>query len=258
MKNALIQHSSITKLTAYEFRIYAYLCSQCQVLTGETVKMSNPEIMEALGLSDKKYFLKIIKSLEIKGLISRSHPTGQSVEYYIRPLRQIAGYVELYDEYDNYSLISEDTILRLSPAELHIFATLLSYVYSNNVQCFPSKETLAKQTGLSVRTVFNSTEKLEELGLLTKKRRKNQSNLYIIRHMIKTKKESTFLSPSNQEIQAYVRKQKTNIDKQGKTNKEITQDVFNVVSCLSNLRYIDNETGEIFEGVAVLDKLVKN
>lgn len=72
----------------------------------------------------------------------------------------------------------------LKPDERLIFIYLRMHSDSKTGQCFPSLNTLAKETGISKRTVQRCIEKLQEKGVVKVVHRKtesgNQSNIYIL------------------------------------------------------------------------------
>jgi DNA-binding MarR family transcriptional regulator len=67
---------------------------------------------------------------------------------------------------------------KLSPGDKLAFAMLLSYAWQNDY-CFPGQVRLAKDMGLSDRSVRTHLKSLEAKGLLTIRRRgQGQTNIY--------------------------------------------------------------------------------
>lgn len=68
--------------------------------------------------------------------------------------------------------------IRLSSGDKMTFAMLLSYAWQNDY-CFPGQERLAKDLGLSDRSVRTHLKALEALGLLAIQRRgQGKTNIY--------------------------------------------------------------------------------
>ncbi|MCM7468117.1 helix-turn-helix domain-containing protein [Enterobacter bugandensis] len=68
---------------------------------------------------------------------------------------------------------------RLTPTEKIVYSALLGY-QENAGSVFPSNAYLAEMLGMSEISVKRSTKKLESLGLITKTRRFNKSNLVTV------------------------------------------------------------------------------
>ncbi len=61
--------------------------------------------------------------------------------------------------------------------------TILARFADENGKCFPSIEKLSELIGKDKRTVIRYTKKLEEKGLIEKKRRFNQTNIYYLKNV---------------------------------------------------------------------------
>lgn len=62
-----------------------------------------------------------------------------------------------------------------------VYAMLLSYAWGNKNSSFPGQETLAKDCGISRRSVINAIQELERQGFITVMRRgQGKTNLYIL------------------------------------------------------------------------------
>lgn len=66
------------------------------------------------------------------------------------------------------------------PAMQKIVLVMLADHNSKNGLCFPSYDTLAKECGMTKRSVINQVEKLESAGLLTIEHFKNRTNRYVL------------------------------------------------------------------------------
>jgi len=69
---------------------------------------------------------------------------------------------------------------RLNPTDKLVYCALLSY-QENGLDVFPSNTHLAQTLGVSESSVKRSTKTLESLGLITKNRRFNKSNLVSVK-----------------------------------------------------------------------------
>lgn len=79
---------------------------------------------------------------------------------------------------------NKDALRGMKPAAQCLFMWLCQYANTTG-KCFPSKKTLAADTGMSERSVLNSMDELEQVGLVVKenrtdKKKGNKSNLYQI------------------------------------------------------------------------------
>lgn len=85
----------------------------------------------------------------------------------------------------NFTIVENEVIdsSELTPAEKMVYITLCRFAYHD--KCHPSTATIAELAGISRRAVFRAINKLCELGLIEKRRRKtkesgNTSNVYTI------------------------------------------------------------------------------
>ena len=63
---------------------------------------------------------------------------------------------------------------------LVVYMALSRYRNSTTQECFPSKELLAEETGISVRSVHNALRQLERLGVIKTTGRKGRASLYTL------------------------------------------------------------------------------
>lgn len=80
-----------------------------------------------------------------------------------------------------FSVVPEE--LTLDPAvtdrALRVWCRLDRYAGANG-QAFPSTERLARDLGCSQESIWRATKNLRETGWMTRKRRRNGSNLYTL------------------------------------------------------------------------------
>lgn len=83
---------------------------------------------------------------------------------------------------NNFTSISNKLIKdnRLTTTERMIFIVLSTFAYGDKRECYPSRETIAKEVSRCLRTVSRCIKKLEELGYITIKRNTGYVNTYII------------------------------------------------------------------------------
>ena len=102
------------------------------------------------------------------------------------------------DDQRHFSLIYHDFVESklLDYYEKMIFICLKKYADNETKQAFPSLSTISKITGISKRKVQNCLKHMQELGVITCKRRKTEngdytSNLYILHDYAKLWKDGT-------------------------------------------------------------------
>lgn len=102
------------------------------------------------------------------------------------------------DDQRHFSLIYHDFVESklLDYYEKMIFICLKKYADNETKQAFPSLSTISKITGISKRKVQNCLKHMQELGVITCKRRKTEngdytSNLYILHDYARLWKDGT-------------------------------------------------------------------
>jgi len=79
---------------------------------------------------------------------------------------------------------------KITPAAKLVYAMLLSYAWQNDF-CFPGQARLAKDIGISVRSVVSYIQELEkERFVVTKKRGQGRSNLYELNLTVNPKRKA--------------------------------------------------------------------
>lgn len=72
----------------------------------------------------------------------------------------------------------------LKAADKSVYAVLCMYAGNTTSECFPSRDTLIKKSGVSDKTLRNSIAKLKECGYISVEKRYNKegraSNLYTL------------------------------------------------------------------------------
>lgn len=76
-----------------------------------------------------------------------------------------------------------------------VYCLLLSFTESTG-NAFPSNQYIADQIGISKRAVIDNTAELERLGLISKKRQFNNSNIYTVNEWNIDKGSATVAPPS--------------------------------------------------------------
>src|SRR5690554_6205642 len=78
--------------------------------------------------------------------------------------------------------VLKDTELKAS--DKSVYAVLCMYADNDTSDCYPSRDTLMKEAGVSDKTLRNSIDKLKERGYIDVKRRNNfrgrATNLYVL------------------------------------------------------------------------------
>lgn len=84
-------------------------------------------------------------------------------------------------------IISPERSIRLDAASRSLLFILISRGAGGQGSCFPSLQTLAVESGSSVRTVMRRLVELERAGIVVRRRRLDSSNVYRINTVVVTK-----------------------------------------------------------------------
>ncbi len=76
------------------------------------------------------------------------------------------------------TIIKNDTWAKMSLASKALYPVVKSYVASENGAAFPSYDTLAKKSGLSLQSVSKALNELAELGMITATKAVGKKSIY--------------------------------------------------------------------------------
>jgi DNA-binding transcriptional regulator GbsR (MarR family) len=76
------------------------------------------------------------------------------------------------------NIFVDEIARKCKPHTTSVYLALCRHVDIDKQTCFPSKDLIAKETGMSVRTVGSAIKKLEKLGLVHIQHSKKQNGLY--------------------------------------------------------------------------------